>query len=197
MCRSVCTVSHFWLLPCSCDFIQWLAAAGWIRGGARSADSHHDQLEPKPANYTTVRSDCWRPTDFTAQQPGGSPRYAWYCKYVWHSAHIVGLAHTCETAAVVLCRRCGGRNAGLSDSLLFFIAASDRCHDITRHQLSGQERWPTNEKRDTPGKEQVEWKRFCLFSQMKLVGNITLWWFSNTFNAIICSWWIWPIQISV
>lgn len=109
--------------------------------------------------------------------------YSIVCTY---GTHIVGLA----TPVVILCGRCGGRNASLSDSLLFLIDASDRCHDIPRHQLPGQERWPTNEERDTPRKEQVEWKRIRLFSEIKLVGNITLWWFSNKFNAIICSRWI-------
>lgn len=93
--------------------------------------------------------------------------------YMWHSAHIVGLVHTWDTPAVMLCCRCGGRNASLPDSLLFLIAASDRCHDITRHQLPGQKRWPTNEERDTTRKEQVgvnEWKWIGLFSETMLVG---------------------------
>lgn len=87
--------------------------------------------------------------------------------FIWQSAHIVVWLHMGLTLAVMPCCRCGGRNASLSDPLLFLFAASDRCHDITRYQLSGQERWPANEARDTPGEEQVgvfERKRIDLFS---------------------------------
>lgn len=95
--------------------------------------------------------------------------------FIWQSAHIVVLVHMEHTLAMILCCRCRGRNASLSDPLFFLFDASDRCHDITRYQLSGQERWPTNEARDTSGEEQVgvfERKRINLFSQMKFVGNI-------------------------
>ncbi len=80
------------------------------------------------------------------------------------------VVHAGHTLAMILFYRCRRRNASLSDPLFFLLAASDRCHDITRYQLSGQKQWPANEERDTPGEEQVgvfERKRIGLFSKMK------------------------------
>lgn len=95
--------------------------------------------------------------------------------FIWQSAGIVALVDVGHTLAVILCYRCRGRNASLSDPLFFLLAASDRRHDITRYRLSGQKRWPANEERDTPGKEQVgvfERKRIGSFCEMELVGDV-------------------------